>query len=130
MDTVSRIFELLDAVNMEQKKFAALIGVSPSKISEWKLGKAKSYTKYIPQIAEVLGTTTEYLLTGNGPKKKTIPVSVSDSDTINEDDIKAAFFNGADPTLTPEERDAMWEDAQEYFRFKIAQRRQKQQNGT
>lgn len=65
-------------MGMEQKKFASLIGVSPQKVSEWKSGKAKSYTKRIPQIAEALGTTTEYLLTGNGPKQKR---AVSDSDT-------------------------------------------------
>ena len=78
MDTAGRIFELLDAMGMEQKKFASLVGVSPQKVSEWKSGKAKSYTKRIPQIAEALGTTTEYLLTGNGPKQKR---SVSESDT-------------------------------------------------
>ena len=71
MDIVERIFELLKEQEIEQKEFAALVGVSPSKVSEWKLGKAKSYTKYMPQIAEALGTTTEYLLTGTGPKKKT-----------------------------------------------------------
>ena len=78
MDTAGRIFELLDAMGMEQKKFASLVGVSPQKVSEWKSGKAKSYTKRIPQIAEALGTTTEYLLTGNGPKQKR---AVSESDT-------------------------------------------------
>lgn len=78
MDTAGRIFELLDAMGMEQKKFASLVGVSPQKVSEWKSGKAKSYTKRIPQIAEALGTTTEYLLTGNGPKQKK---AVSELDT-------------------------------------------------
>ena len=78
MDTAGRIFELLKATGMEQKKFASLVGVSPQKVSEWKSGKAKSYTKRIPQIADALGTTAEYLLTGNGPKQKK---AVSKSDT-------------------------------------------------
>lgn len=64
MDVAGRIFALLQEQGVEQKKFAALVGVAPSKVSEWKLGKAKSYTKYLPQIAEALGTTVEYLLTG------------------------------------------------------------------
>ena len=68
MDTAGRIFELLKTTGMEQKKFASLVGVSPQKVSEWKSGKARSYTRRIPLIAEVLGTTSEYLLTGNGPK--------------------------------------------------------------
>lgn len=78
LDTAGRIFELLKATGMEQKKFASLVGVSPQKVSEWKSGKAKSYTKRIPQIADALGTTAEYLLTGNGPKQKK---AVSKSDT-------------------------------------------------
>ena len=123
MDTAGRIFELLDAMGMEQKKFASLVGVSPQKVSEWKSGKAKSYTKRIPQIADALGTTTEYLLTGNGPKQKR---AVSESDTISEDDIKAAFFEGAED-LTKEEMDALWADAQDYMRYKLEQRRKQRQ---
>ena len=122
MDTRSRIFLLLDELNMEQKTLASVLGLPADTVSAWRRGKSASYTKYLPQIAGALGTTTEYLLTGEGPKKKSAP-AVSDSDTISEDDIKAAFFNGADPSLTPEEYDAMWEDAKEYFRFKIAQRK-------
>lgn len=72
MDTAGRIFELLDSMGMEQKKFASLIGVSPQKVSEWKSGKAKSYTKRIPQIADALDTTVEYLLTG---KKEPAPTN-------------------------------------------------------
>lgn len=123
MDPVAeRLFALVDEQYKEQKAFAAAIGETPSKVSQWRMGITKSYHKRLPQIAEALGTTTEYLLTGEGQKKKSAP-AVSDSDTISEDDIKAAFFNGADPSLTPEEYDAMWEDAKEYFRFKIAQRK-------
>ena len=129
MDIVDRLFSLVDRKYKEQKEFAQDIGVHPTRISEWRKRKSQSYQKYLPQIAEALGTTTEYLLTGEGPKKRGARPAVSESDTITEEDIKAAFFNGADPTLTPEERDAMWEDAQEYFRFKIAQRRRKQRDG-
>lgn len=122
MDIVDRMFDLIDAQYKEQRDFATAIGVDASHISRWRNRKTSSYQRRLPQIAEALGTTTEYLLTGEGPKKKSAP-TVSDSDTISEDDIKAAFFNGADPSLTPEEYDAMWEDAKEYFRFKIAQRK-------
>ena len=85
MDIVERIFALVQEKNIEQKEFAALIGIAPSKVSEWKNGKAKSYTKYIPRIAEALNTTTEYLLTGNGPRTKT-PVAVSEMDTISPEE--------------------------------------------
>lgn len=111
MDTAGRIFELLDAMGMEQKKFASLVGVSPQKVSEWKSGKAKSYTKRIPQIAEALGTTTEYLLTGNGPKQKR---AVSDSDTAQNQQAAAPKGSGLPEefarlfmSLSPENQNAV-----------------------
>ena len=81
MGTADRIFALVDAKYKEQRDFAKAIGVSASMVSQWRMGITKSYTRRLPQIAEALGTTTEYLLTGNGPKKKTAPAPVSDSDT-------------------------------------------------
>ena len=126
MDVVDRIFELVDEKFKEQKDFAAVIGVDPNLPSRWRNRKSKSYQKYLPRIADVLNTTTEYLLTGNGPKKKTAPSGVSDSDAISEDDIKAAFFEGAED-LTKEEMDALWADARDYMRYKLEQRRKQQQ---
>ena len=81
MDTAKRIFELVDSQFKEQKEFATAIGVSDKIVSQWRVGTTRSYRSRIATIAEALGTTTEYLLTGNGPKKKTAPAPVSDSDT-------------------------------------------------
>lgn len=78
MGTAERIFDLVDAKYKEQRDFAKAIGVSASMVSQWRMGITKSYTRRLPQIADALGTTTEYLLTGNGPKQKR---AVSDSDT-------------------------------------------------
>lgn len=88
-------------------------GVGGSFINDIERGRVPSVAK-VQMLAEYLGVTTSELLGEELP---------------GDYDFKAAFFNGADPTLTPEERDAMWEDAQEYFRFKIEQRRRKQQDG-
>lgn len=64
MDTVDRIFELLDSTAMEQQEFAKLVGVSDDTASDWRRRRSASYTKRLTQIANVLGTTVEYLLTG------------------------------------------------------------------
>lgn len=64
MDTRDRIFDLLDRQKMEQKTFAAAIGVKESAVTDWRRGKSNSYNRYLVQIAQVLGTTSEYLLTG------------------------------------------------------------------
>ena len=64
LGTAERIFDLVDAKYKEQRDFAKAIGVSASMVSQWRMGITKSYTRRLPQIAEALGTTTEYLLTG------------------------------------------------------------------
>lgn len=76
MDTVDRIFELADAQFKEQRDFAAAIEVDPSIVSQWRTRVTKSYEKRLRlnKIARVLGTTTDYLLTG----EKKEPTTVSD----------------------------------------------------
>lgn len=124
MDTANRIFELVDKQFKEQKEFAAAIGVSDKIVSQWRVGTTRSYRSRIATIAEVLGTTTEYLLTGEGPKKRGAHTAVSESDTVSEDTIKAAFFEGGED-LTPEEMDELWEDAKDYIQYKLDQRRRR-----
>lgn len=124
MDAVDRIFELVGEKFKEQKEFASALRVNDKTVSAWRTRRAKSYTKYLPQIAEALGTTTEYLLTGEGPQKRGPRPVVSDSDTVSEDTIKAAFFEGGQD-LTPAEMDVLWEDAKDYIQYKLDQRRRK-----
>ena len=66
-DTVDRIFDLVDQQYKEQRDFARAIGVTPSIVSEWRRRKSASFHKRLPQIAATLGTTAEYLLTGQEP---------------------------------------------------------------
>ena len=124
MDAVDRIFELVGEKFKEQKEFASALRVNDKTVSAWRTRRAKSYTKYLPQIAEALGTTTEYLLTGEGPQKRGPRPVVSDSDTVSEDTIKAAFFEGGQD-LTPAEMDELWEDAKDYIQYQLDQRRRK-----
>lgn len=70
MDCRERIFNLLDDANMEQKELAVALGIPADTVSSWRRKKSASYTKYLPQIAEALNTTTEYLLMGDDPRQK------------------------------------------------------------
>lgn len=72
MDPCNRIFELLATRGIEQKAFAEVLGVSENIVSTWRTGRTKSYRKYLPQIAEVLNTSVEYLLTGQKEKPATV----------------------------------------------------------
>jgi len=66
MDVVDRIFDLADKQYPEQREFASRIGVVPSVVSAWRSRKSASYNKRLTEIADILGTTPEYLLTGQG----------------------------------------------------------------
>lgn len=101
MDTLTRIFDLLDEKGIEQKKFAVLLGTTDKTVSAWRTGRSKSYTKYIPAIAEALDTTTEYLLTGKTleyPQKET--ATQAGSGLIEE-------FGRIFDSLTPENQTAI-----------------------
>ena len=121
MDTVDRIFQLVDNEYREQREFAAELGLPASRISEWRRRKSESYMKRLPQIAEILNTTVEYLLTGG--KKEPAPTP-KNGDELDRDTIMAAFIGG-DMDMSPEEREALWDDVYEYARFKAEQWRKK-----
>ncbi len=67
MDTVDRIFELVDLQYKDQKDFAKALNIDPSHVSRWRKRKTASYRKLIAEIAIVLNTTVEYLLNGTSP---------------------------------------------------------------
>ena len=93
---VERIFSLLKVKEIEQKEFAQLLGTTDKTVSAWKTGRSQSYTKYLPKISEVLGTTVEYLLTG----KKEEPAAEDSSGREKE-------FIQLFEKLTPEQQDMM-----------------------
>lgn len=66
-DIAKRIFDLLDSRDIEQQALAEYLGIKRQNITEWKAGRTHSYKKYINQIAEFFGVTTDYLLTGTQP---------------------------------------------------------------
>lgn len=82
-DIVIRILQQSKAVGISQKNLAEKIGIRPQAITEWKIGTTTSYTKYLPQIADVLNVSIDYLMTGE--KETTI---VSD-DALTSDQRKA-----------------------------------------
>ena len=62
MSVLDRICELLAAQRKKQKDLTDYLGISKNSFTDWKSGRVKSYTKHIPQIADFLGVSTDYLL--------------------------------------------------------------------
>ena len=84
MQPVERIFELVDLQFKEQQEFAAAVGVSKDTASNWRRGVSHSYNKHLGKIAEVLGTTTEYLLTGSRPEPVGGDLSAEDETILRQ----------------------------------------------
>lgn len=62
MDTISRIIEQMQTNNIKDAELERLLGLKPKIVYGWKNGRSKSYMDYIPQLADLFGVTTDYLL--------------------------------------------------------------------
>lgn len=69
-----RIFTRAKSKALSQKEFAKAIKVSPQVVTDWKSGRISSFMKKLSPIAETLGTSEVWLLTGKE--------EISDDDTI------------------------------------------------
>lgn len=61
MDTITIIINELKLQHKTQKDLMDFLGIHPNVFTNWKAGRAKSYTKYIYQIAAFLDVSPEYL---------------------------------------------------------------------
>ena len=101
MDVIAtRIFDLVKEHGIEQKEFALMLGVTDKKVSAWKTGRSSTYTKILPQIADALSTTTEYLLNGTKIEK---PETLSGSGLSEGEELLIQLFR----LLPQEEKDAV-----------------------
>ncbi len=62
MDTVDKIFSVLEEKNYSQQFLADALGIDKSTLSAWKSGKTKSYIKYIDKISKLLDVSKDWLL--------------------------------------------------------------------
>lgn len=60
----NRIFEIMKSKRIRQKDLANILGIEPDTVSSWKRGKSDSFTSYLAKIAAAIGTTPDYLTTG------------------------------------------------------------------
>ncbi|MBR3868506.1 MAG: helix-turn-helix transcriptional regulator [Clostridia bacterium] len=65
----ARIAELRKKKGYTQEEFSDMLGVSPQAVSKWENDLSCPDIMLIPQIASILGITTDELLTGKAPEK-------------------------------------------------------------
>lgn len=68
LETIKRT---LSEKKKSQKDLCKHLGLSQQTFSEWNAGRSASYKKYLPQIAEFLGVSVDYLLGKTDKKNKT-----------------------------------------------------------
>ena len=90
MSTVDMICELLEKQNKSQKDLADHLGIGKNRITDWKAGRIHSYTKYLPQIADFLGVSVDYLLGTPSPAEASLlPADLlAVIATFSEDEMK------------------------------------------
>ena len=62
MDTMAVILSIMKEKGITQKELCKAIGIGAPKFIDWKMGRVRSYHKYIPQIADFLGVSSDMLL--------------------------------------------------------------------
>lgn len=91
---LNRIIACLKSTSKSQRQLCMYIGIGPANFSCWKTGKCSSYLNHIAKIAEFLGVSEEYLLTGNERKEdkrqeeilsETTPKYEQEQNTCEED---------------------------------------------
>ena len=96
-------------------------GISKPAVTRWRKGEMPRDATLL-KLADYFGVTPEELTGSTGPAQKKAPASVSNSDTQNEGQLMAAFFEGGQD-LSEEEMAALWQDAKDYIQWKLSQRR-------
>lgn len=112
----NRIRELRRLKGITMKQLGEVLGVAESTISHYETGRRQLDTETLLKIGEYFDVTVGYILGAEG-EEKTPTISGGCNDRL----IRAAFFNGYADDLSDTEQDAIWEDAQEYMRYKIMQ---------
>ena len=92
METLNdRIKQLRKERGLTQGQLADILGVTDKAVSKWEVGESNPDISLLPGLAETLGTTVDYLLTG----KSEAPIALDDMDAhkralhlIKKDDAK------------------------------------------
>lgn len=104
MSTIDKIINLLAEQNKKQKELTDYLGISKNSFTDWKSGRIKSYTKYIPQIAAFFGVSTDYLLGKTDIRKseeeKMVTYSFEGEQGTGEQGINSAQLNELNKLIT------------------------------
>lgn len=120
MNSVERVKTICKEKKIPISKLERDLGYSNGYIGQ--LRKGVFPTDRLVDIANYLGVSTDYLLTGEETKKS---LSEAGEGEVTDRQVKAAFFHGTD--MTEEEMDAAWDDVMD-FRDLVLKRRERERD--
>lgn len=119
MNIAQSLKALMSERKLSNSKLAREIHVHTSTVGNWLDGKDVK-AENLETLCEYFGCSLDYLVGADGAKKAPTPEGERG---IDEQNLKVAFFRGADPTLTDEEIDDMWDDAKDLRDLLIMKKR-------
>ena len=120
-EDTNRIFSenlkrLLKSRDMQQLELARRLGTGAATVNDWVKGRSTPRTPALQKIAAVFGCEMSDLLTEGAscaPQAET--------------ELKAAFFGGYADDLSEQEIDELWNDAKDYFTYRIGQMKKRRE---
>lgn len=91
--TLEKIIEILKAQGKKQKDLTDYLGLTKNTFTNWKAGHSESYKKLLPQIADFLNVSVDFLL-----GKENSPLSNENGLSESQREI-IALFDSAPPEL-------------------------------
>lgn len=67
MNTFDKIEKLRKEKNIKQNDLTEHLGLKKGIYTDWKIGRTKSYQKFLPEIADFFGVSVDYLLSKEHP---------------------------------------------------------------
>ncbi len=63
-EIINRILTIAKEKNIRKKQICEVCGINPTNFAQWSNGESLSYRKHIVEIADLLGVSVTYLVTG------------------------------------------------------------------
>ncbi len=96
MSIIDNILKVMKEKKLSQKAVIKQLGIAESSFTDWKQGKTSSYIKYLPQIAEILGVTEEYLRCDNNSFNGVTAIDKTIYSKTYEREIIASFLSSSE----------------------------------
>lgn len=109
MEVLDNIRKVMLKKHISQTELCNKLGIHTNSFTNWKSGLNASYKKYLPQIADFLGVSVDYLLGRESAAKN-----------ISKEDLKALLFEGEEDIT-----DEMLEEVKRYAKYVVSERKNK-----